>query len=294
MIDRIPAPWIQRFRALGALKHPDVKAVVLVGGCVRDMMLEREPFDWDIMVEGDIGPVLQTGEYLFKTVKTVRHAAFMTATLHFPDGTFLDVVTARTETYPKPAALPKVTKASILDDFKRRDFTVNALALHLSPDKWGELVDPFNGKADVEKGVIRVLHDLSFVDDPTRIYRAARYAGRYGWAVEPHTDALVREAVRGGRPALLSPARRRNELIHLLNEPDPAPALKLLWDWGVWRFWSPAFQWSFEIGAAVSGPADDPVARRLAILSGSNREAALKDLKALSFPRALLQKIASI
>lgn len=288
----IPAPWQDRFRALGALRHPSVGPVVLVGGCVRDMLLGRAPLDWDVMAEGDIAPLLDLGRSALGAVKTVRHAAFLTATLHFADGTFLDVVTARTETYPRPAALPVVRRAPLLEDFRRRDFTANALAVRITPEGWGEMLDPLGGRADLERGLLRVLHDASFVDDPTRLYRAARYAGRYGWTVEPRTRALIQEAVRDARPALLSPARRRNELTHLLEEADAAPAMRLLWDWGLWPFWGPSLRWTPALAAALAAPAADPLPARLAALAEAGDRAAVReDLARLAFPRSLLARI---
>ncbi len=290
-LDRVPQPWFDRFKTLGGVPDPAVKAVLLVGGCVRDMMLSRPPFDWDIMVEGDIEPVLREGEKSFRVAKTVRHPAFLTSTLHFEDGTILDVVTARTERYPRPAALPVVKPATIAEDFRRRDFTVNAMAFHIGTGRWGELEDPFNGRGDVEQGLVRVLHDQSFVDDPTRIFRAARYAGRYGWAVEPHTLDLIREALRGDRPALLSPVRRKNELSHLLSEPDAAPAMKLLWDWGAWRYWIPAWTWTPETAEALSAPAEDPLRARLsALCAAMPPEGRARFLKEFQFPKNLLEK----
>jgi tRNA nucleotidyltransferase (CCA-adding enzyme) len=284
----IPELWKARFDCLGEPTSPKVSAVVLVGGCVRDMLLGRAPFDWDIMVEGEIGPVLAEAERRLSPTKIIRHQAFMTAVVHFPDGTSLDVVTARTEHYPHPAALPVVAPASLADDFRRRDFTVNAMAARLDSRRLGELLDPFNGRGDMEKKILRVLHDRSFIDDPTRIYRAARYAGRYGWAVDPGTAALIETSVREGGPELLSPARRRNELTHLLREPDAAPAMDLLWRWGMWRFWSAEWQWTSAVATALSTPSDDPLPERLAALCADltpqRRDDVLRDLQ---FPSAL-------
>ena len=290
ILDQVPEPWLTRFKTLGAVRHPGVKAVVLVGGCVRDMILGRAPADWDVLAEGDAGPLLAEAEKSFQVAKTVRHAAFLTATVHFSDGTALDVATARTETYPRPAALPVVKPAPLADDFRRRDFTVNAMAVHLAPDRWGELEDPLRGREDLEKGTIRALHDRSFVDDPTRMFLAARYAGRYGWTVEAGTLDRIREALGKELPALLSPARRRNELTHLLTESDAGLAMKLLWDWGAWKYWSPSFQWTPAVAAALSAPAEDPLVARLAALAASgDREAARRDLAGLTYSRRMLK-----
>lgn len=288
----VPEPWLTRFKTLGAVQSSAVKAVALVGGCVRDMMLSRDPYDWDVMVEGDIGRLLKEGEVRFRVSKTVRHPAFLTATLHFEDGTLLDVVTARRETYPRPAALPDVRPAPLADDFRRRDFTVNAMALLITPGRWGELLDPLGGRRDLAAGLIRILHDESFDDDPTRIFRAARYAGRYGWAVEPDTLDRLRAAVKRERPSLLSAARRRNELVHLLEEPSCARAMELLWTWGLWSSWSPRWRWTPETARALGDfPGPDRLAPRLAALcrAGSAEQAA-DDLRALSFPKKIIQE----
>ena len=294
-LDTVPEPWLTRFKTLGAVKHSSVKSVSLVGGCVRDMMLGRTPFDWDVVVEGSIAPILAEGQHRFQVSKTVRHLAFLTATLYFSDGTALDVVTSRTETYARPAALPTVKPAPLADDFRRRDFTVNAMALHVTPERWGALEDTLKGREDLQKGLIRSLHDASFVDDPTRIYRAARYAGRYGWTVETGTLEKIREAVQTGLPSLLSPARRRNELTHLLKENDSEPAMKMLWEWGLWKFWSPAFQWTPDSAAVLSAPSGDPLTARLSALArSSDFAAALDDLKKLTYSRSLLEKMAQV
>ena len=129
------------------------------------------------------------------------------------------MVTARRERYAAPAALPTVEPSTIQDDLFRRDFTINAMAAALTGEAAGQLVDPFEGRRDLEAKTIRVLHDGSFVDDPTRIFRAIRYASRYGFELDEHTAGLAREAVESGLVGRLSPARLRDELVLLLDEP---------------------------------------------------------------------------
>jgi tRNA nucleotidyltransferase (CCA-adding enzyme) len=153
-------------------------------------------------------------------------------------------------TYPAPAALPQVTFGTLADDLARRDFTINALALPLDPPG-GPLLDPHGGQADLRAGRIRVLHDHSFTDDPTRIFRAARYAARFGFAIEPHTLALLRAEVANGGIARLSGARIRNELFRILDEADPAPVLAQLEEWGVLAAIHPAVRWDAEAAADV-------------------------------------------
>jgi tRNA nucleotidyltransferase (CCA-adding enzyme) len=176
----------------------------------------------------------------------------------------------------------------LAEDFKRRDFSVNAMAVHVTSNQWGLLEDPLKGQRDLSCGVIRVLHDKSFQDDPTRIFRAARYAGRYGWAVDAETLRLLSHAVAEDLPLMISPARRRNELIHLLEEETPGPALKLLWEWGLWKYWSIQWQWSPSVEKALH---KKPLTSRLAALCQGG---GLKDLSALTFPRAIVQAVARI
>ena len=153
------------------------------------------------------------------------HGRFGTAVVRFPDGRQLDVVTCRRETYAAPAALPDVEAGTIEDDLARRDFTVNAMAASLGSD-FGRLVDPHGGRADLENETIRVLHEQSFVDDPTRIFRAVRYESRLGFRMDEETARLAREGVAGIR--LLSGARIREEVVALLSEDEVEQSLDRL------------------------------------------------------------------
>ena len=166
---------------LRSLDLPRGEGVYLVGGTVRDILLGREGFDIDIAVEGD---ALAFAEGLGGEV--TAHGRFGTAVVRFPDGRHWDVVTARRETYAEPAALPDVEAGTIEEDLARRDFTVNAIAASLGDD-FGRLRDPHDGLADIEAGTIRVLHGRSFVDDPTRIFRAIRYENRLGFRMDDET-----------------------------------------------------------------------------------------------------------
>jgi tRNA nucleotidyltransferase (CCA-adding enzyme) len=205
---------------LRALDLPRGEGVYLVGGTVRDILLGRSSFDVDITVEGD---ALEFARGLGRAV--TEHGRFGTAVVRFDDGRHWDIVTARRETYAAPAALPDVEAGTIEDDLARRDFTVNAMAASLGDD-FGRLVDPHGGRGDLDARVIRVLHPQSFVDDPTRIFRAVRYENRLGFRMEPETERLAREGVAG--TALLSPARMREEVVALLSEEGAARALERL------------------------------------------------------------------
>ena len=190
--------------------------VYLVGGTVRDILLGEPSFDVDIAVEGDaIAFATSLAEALDGRV--TAHDKFGTAVVLYGDDERVDVVTARTESYEAPGALPTVAPGSIEDDLFRRDFTINAMAASLRGDDKGQLVDPFDGRADLEAGRIRVLHDRSFLDDPTRIFRAIRYENRYGFRMDEHTAALAHEASHRDTSHDLSGARMREELDRALR-----------------------------------------------------------------------------
>jgi tRNA nucleotidyltransferase (CCA-adding enzyme) len=164
-------------------------SLFLVGGAVRDLVLQRETIDLDLAVEGEVEEIAQE---LAKPLgaRAVFHSRFGTATVSGA-GFQLDLARTRRERYERPGALPAVEPASLADDLARRDFTVNTLALRLT-EPAGELIDPFGGMEDIESRLVRVLHERSFQDDATRILRAARYAGRLGFQIETLTEAWLR------------------------------------------------------------------------------------------------------
>jgi tRNA nucleotidyltransferase (CCA-adding enzyme) len=193
--------------------------VHLVGGAVRDLLLGREPRELDVVVEGDVGALaarLGTG------AEHVVHERFGTATVR-EGGCRWDLAAARGETYARPGALPDVFVAGIEQDLQRRDVTVNALALDLTS---GRLRTAEHAEQDLRAGRLRVLHDASFSDDPTRLWRMARYAARLGFDIEPRTAALAAQAVADGALQTVSGARIGNELRLALTEPDPVAALE--------------------------------------------------------------------
>jgi tRNA nucleotidyltransferase (CCA-adding enzyme) len=216
---------------LAALRraHPELERVreaaeepvYLVGGAVRDLLLERPRADVDLVVEGDAAALaarLGGAE--------VEHERFGTVKVEL-EGHEVDVASARSEAYAEPGALPTVESgASIEEDLRRRDFTINALAIPLGEPS---LIDPFGGRADLERGQLRVLHSRSFLDDPTRAIRAARYAARFGFGLEPETERLLREANLG----TVSVDRRRGELLRLAAEASAPHGFALLADWGL-------------------------------------------------------------
>jgi len=187
----------------------------IVGGFVRDLLLGKPINDLDVIVEGD---AIKFGKSLVKTFggKLTFHDKFHTAIWHLPDTwnlipDTLDLITARKETYLMPGALPTVTPSIIEDDLRRRDFTINSMAIRLDGDHFGELLDPLNGQADLQEGLIRVLHPRSFIDDPTRIFRAIRYEARYSFILHHSSFNLINPEAMDVIPRL-SGERIRHEL----------------------------------------------------------------------------------
>jgi len=191
--------------------------VHLVGGAVRDLLLDRVPGELDVVVEGPPDALLAA-----LGGARVAHDRFGTATVE-DGGCRFDVARARAERYPRPGALPVVRPAGVEEDLRRRDVTVNALALDLAD---GTLRAVPHAREDLAAGLLRVLHERSFLDDPTRLWRVARYRARLGFAVEPWTAGLAAAAVQGGALATVSGARIGSELRLALGEPDPAGALE--------------------------------------------------------------------
>jgi tRNA nucleotidyltransferase (CCA-adding enzyme) len=211
--------------AIAAASGP-YEGVYLVGGTVRDILLGEPSFDVDIVVEGDA--IALAGALADELGGRVRaHDKFGTAAVLYGEDERVDVVTARSESYDAPGALPTVEPGSIDEDLHRRDFTINAMAVSLKAEP-GLLVDPFEGRSDLEAGRIRVLHDRSFIDDPTRILRAIRYEDRYGFRMDDKTVALARDCIATGHVGDLSGARLREELIALLEEGDVSHAIPRL------------------------------------------------------------------
>ena len=210
------------------------EGVYLVGGTLRDILLGEESFDIDIAVEGD---ALAFARSLAAALggRFTPHDKFGTAIVSYGDGERLDVVTTRTEFYDSPGALPTVERAALREDLRRRDFTINAMAASLKPADFGRLVDPYDGRSDLEARVLRVLHNLSFIDDPTRIFRGIRYEARYGLRFDDHTTSLARGCVEMGLVGDLSSVRLRDELVQLLEDPGAPEGIARLGELGVDR-----------------------------------------------------------
>ncbi|MDO8282034.1 MAG: DHH family phosphoesterase [Thermodesulfovibrionia bacterium] len=212
----------------------------LVGGSVRDLKRGESNLDIDIVVEGDgIEFARDLGKRLKAKVKA--HQRFGTAVI-VTDFLKFDVATARTEYYESPAALPQVEISSIKKDLYRRDFTINTLAVLLNPGKFGQLLDFFGGQRDIKEKTIRILHNLSFIEDPTRAFRAIRFSERFGFNISKHTMNLIRTAVRINLFDKLSGARLYDELNLLFHETEPARAIKRLSEFDLLRFIHPSIK----------------------------------------------------
>ncbi len=203
----------------------------LVGGCLRDLILAVKNLDLDIAIEGKgIIFAQRLAQKLKSTLKV--HERFGTATLILTNGLKVDITTTRQEKYPYSAALPVVSSGSLREDLKRRDFTINAMAISLAVGKDQGLIDPYGGQDDLILGRIRILHNLSFKDDPTRIFRAIRFCQRLDFKIEPKTLLLLKESISDGALDKVNPHRMRDELILILKEQNPFRPIKQLGDLG--------------------------------------------------------------
>ena len=206
-------------------------SLYLVGGPVRDLLLHRPSADLDLVTEGDV-ELLARGIAKAVGSKAVVHRRFGTATIEW-DGQRLDMATARKESYARPGALPSVSPGTIEEDLWRRDFTVNAMALGLSGWREGKLLDPCDGMTDLSCGVVRILHPVSFEDDPTRIFRAVRYEQRLGFSLEAGTLHKLRDALDSGALATVSADRLRREVALILEDERPVHTLLRAGELGV-------------------------------------------------------------
>ncbi|HIQ05489.1 MAG TPA: CBS domain-containing protein [Anaerolineae bacterium] len=246
----LPASYLRLLQHAGATAAEMGYPLYVVGGFVRDLLLGYPNMDLDLVVEGD---AIKLARQLARTYggRVRSHRRFGTAKWILRDGqeaggsgrtdllldetgpASLDFVTARTEFYEHPTALPTVERSSIKLDLHRRDFTINTLAIRLDPEHWGELLDFYGGEQDLRDRLIRVLHSLSFVEDPTRILRAVRFEQRFGFRIEARTQELIADAL--DLLDRVSPARIRHELESILEEREPERALSRLQELGVLR-----------------------------------------------------------
>ncbi len=237
-------PLLEKAAALADAAGLELYAV---GGCARDWVLRRESADIDFLLSGEAAPVVAGLEKAYGG-RHEKFGPFLTVRFFSAEGRRLDFARFRKETYLKPAALPTVlSAASAEEDLKRRDFACNAMAVRLNGAEAFSLLDPYKGLEDIKAGLVRVLHEKSFEDDPTRVFRAARFCGRFGWRLAAGTREQALAAVKGGFPGLLSRERLRNELVKILAEADPLPALEILRELGALAFIHPSFSFDRSI-----------------------------------------------
>lgn len=221
---KFPRKIFDIIKIVGETANKENFSVYIVGGLVRDILLKVANYDLDFVVEGD---GIKFAEMLNKNLKgnLKTHRAFKTATIAYRNFR-IDVSSARSESYEKPAAYPDVQPGTIKQDLFRRDFTINAMAVSINKKDFGKLIDFYNGFKDLKKGLIRVMHDNSFIDDPTRILRAVRFSTRFGFKIESHTKALIKKAILAGFLGDVNRGRIRKEIELFLKEEEPLKCLE--------------------------------------------------------------------
>ncbi len=241
--DRLPREVYDLLQAAGDLGERLGYSAYVVGGFVRDLLLGIDNLDVDFVVEGD-GIAFARALAKERAGRVKVHERFGTAVVWLPNGFKLDVATARTEYYEYPTALPTVEQSSIKKDLYRRDFTINTLAVRLNPRAFGQLIDFYGGQRDLKERLIRVLHSLSFVEDPTRVFRAIRFELRFDFHLSKETLALIKGAVKMELFHRLSGQRVLDELRFLFSERTPRQAVRRLADLDLLRFIHPTLTWS--------------------------------------------------
>jgi tRNA nucleotidyltransferase (CCA-adding enzyme) len=236
--EKLPADIVAFIQQAGDTANRLQQRLYLVGGVVRDLLLERTNLDIDMVVEGDAIQLAKQINNANRAQITV-HPRFGTAKLKWANRS-IDFATARAETYARPGALPTVKPGTINDDLARRDFTINAMAIELNPRHFGELIDPFGGRDNLKKRQVRVLHEKSFIDDATRIWRALRYEQRLGFRLEPATRLLIKRDIVNLKT--ISGDRIRHELELVLKEEQPEKVLRRAYEMDVLEKLHPALK----------------------------------------------------
>ena len=258
----------------------------LVGGIVRDLLLDRANLDLDLVLEGDAIALARSLASRLRG-RLVIHQRFGTATVSVNSLT-LDLATARTELYARPGSLPEVQPSTLVQDLRRRDFTINAMAMELSRPGYGGLVDPLGGRGDLEAGLVRVIHDGSFVDDATRLLRAVRYEQRFGFRLEESTGALARRDA--GMLSTISGDRLRHEMQRILAEARPEQALERAHQLGVLQAIHPALRWDVELSRSfhrARQAGDEQTRVYVAIVAQDLTESDLEEVaQRLRFPKS--------
>ncbi len=243
--EKLTPKYIELLKIAGKTANELGFKVFIVGGFVRDLLLRYQNLDIDLVVEGN---GIKFAQIFAKRVgaKVKTHEKFNTAILIFEDGLRIDVATARHEHYRSPGDLPLIMSAPLKKDLYRRDFTINTLAISINPDSFGELIDHFGAQRDIKDKVIRVLHNLSFSEDPTRMLRAVRFEQRYNFKICKQTLKLLKKALKQKVMGETSKARVLLEFIHILEEKDPIKAIKRLDELGILREIHPALRLEYR------------------------------------------------
>ena len=230
--ERLPRDLYELLRQAGTFASSMGYNIYLVGGIVRDMILRIANLDVDLVVEGD---GIAFARAFSRTIgaRCAAHDKYKTAVITLPGGTRIDVATARLEYYKTPGAFPVVEQSTLKLDLYRRDFTINTMAMSLGPQRFGELIDFFGAQRDIKEKRIRVLHAMSFVEDPSRILRAVRFEQRYGFSLGRQTSSLVHAAVRSGLLRSVPGRRISHEIRQMLSEDNPIQGMERLRELGV-------------------------------------------------------------
>ncbi len=238
--EKFPAEVVEFLKLAGRTAQEMGLQAYMVGGSVRDLLRGEQNLDIDLVIEGNaIEFARSLAGRLGARMKS--HERFGTAVL-ITDNLKIDLATARTEYYEKPAALPTVEISSIKRDLHRRDFTINALAVKINPADFGQLADYFGGRRDLREKTIRVLHDLSFIEDPTRAFRAVRFGVRFGFKLSVHTEELLKSTLEMGLFERLSGSRLYEELLLIFKETEPVLSIKKLQEYGLLKVLHPAMK----------------------------------------------------
>ncbi len=250
MNERLPEYILDILRSAGQTADNLGYEAYVIGGFVRDLFLYRRNEDVDIVIEGD--GIAFAKEFARRNQARLHtHEKFGTAVITLPNGFKIDVASARLEYYTAPAALPTVEMSSIKLDLFRRDFTINTLAIHLSPKQFGLLIDFFGAQKDIKGKALRVLHSLSFVEDPTRVFRAIRFEQRFDFRIGKLTAGLIENAVKMDFFKRLSGKRVFTELRLILEEENPVPSIERLNDYDLLKTIHPGMALERELLATL-------------------------------------------
>jgi tRNA nucleotidyltransferase (CCA-adding enzyme) len=235
MIDKmkktLSSKLFSMLKEIGEFAFSRGEKIYAVGGFVRDLIMGTESLDIDTVVEGDGIEMAKTFAN-FRNVRCLTYPEFGTATIKL-NGISIDFATARTEYYEVPGALPKVERSNLRRDLYRRDFTINAMAIDLTPDNFGMMIDFFGGMEDIRNKKIRVLHSLSFVEDPTRILRALRYAARFDYELSSNTESLLLTAIKNGYLFSVTPSRIRSEFERSIEDEKASKIFEFYQQYGI-------------------------------------------------------------